>query len=81
MERIIDVVSNNMTTVNISKGKYEDLIIAERLLNDLFDLIAIREKKNRGISVEEVKLIYEMHIKRVDDEEEECDGEVEENGE
>lgn len=81
MERIIDVVSNNMTTVNISKGKYEDLIVSGRLLNDFFDLIAIREKKNQGISVEEVKLIYEMHIKRVDDEEEECDGEVEENGE
>lgn len=70
-----------MTTVNISKGKYEDLIVSGRLLNDFFDLIAIREKKNQGISVEEVKLIYEMHIKRVDDEEEECDGEVEENGE
>lgn len=81
MERIIDVVSNNMTTVNISKGKYEDLIVSGRLLKDFFDLIAIREKKNQGISVEEVKLIYEMHIKRVDDEEEECDGEVEENGE
>lgn len=81
MERIIDVVSNNMTTVNISKGKYEDLIASGRLLKDFFDLIAIREKKNQGISVEEVKLIYEMHIKRVDDEEEECDGEVEENGE
>lgn len=81
MERIIDVVSNNMTTVNISKGKYEDLIVSGRLLNDFFDLIAIREKKNQGISVEEVKLIYEMHIKRVDDEEEECDGEVEGNGE
>lgn len=81
MERIIDVVSNNMTTVNISKGKYEDLIVSGRLLKDFFDLIAIREKKNQGISVEEVKLIYEMHIKQVDDEEEECDGEVEENGE
>lgn len=81
MERIIDVVSNNMTTVNISKGKYEDLIVSGRLLKDFFDLIAIREKKNQGISVEEVKLIYEMYIKRVDDEEEECDGEVEENGE
>lgn len=81
MERIIDVVSNNMTTVNISKGKYEDLIVSGRLLKDFFDLIAIREKKNQGISVEEVKLIYEMHIKRVEDEEEECDGEVEENGE
>ena len=81
MERIIDVVSNNMTTVNISKGKYEDLIVSGRLLKDFFDLIAIREKKNQGISVEEVKLIYEMHIKLVDDEEEECDGEVEENGE
>lgn len=75
MERIIDVVSNNMTTVNISKGKYEDLIVSGRLLKDFFDLIAIREKKNQGISVEEVKLIYEMHIKRVDDEEEECEGE------
>lgn len=81
MERIIDVVSNNMTTVNISKGKYEDLIVSGRILKDFFDLIAIREKKNQGISVEEVKLIYEMYIKRVDDEEEECDGEVEENGE
>lgn len=81
MERIIDVVSNNMTMVNMSKGKYEDLIASGRLLKDFFDLIAIREKKNQGISVEEVKLIYEMHIKRVDDEEEECDGEVEENGE
>lgn len=67
MERIIDVVSNNMTTVNISNGKYEDLIVSGRLLKDFFDLIAIREKKNQGISVEEVKLIYEMHIKRVDD--------------
>lgn len=71
MERIIDVVSNSMTTVNISKGKYEDLIVSGRLLKDFFDLIAIREKKNQGISAEEVKLIYEMHIKWVDDEEEE----------
>jgi len=54
------------TTVSVSRGKYEDLLMSEKLLNDFFDLITIREKKNQGISVEEVKLIYEMHIKPVD---------------
>lgn len=66
MQRAIDVVNDNLTTVSVSKGKYEDLLMSEKLLNDFFDLITIREKKNQGISVEEVKLIYEMHIKPVD---------------
>ncbi len=66
MQRAIDVVNDNFTTVSVSKGKYEDLLMSEKLLNDFFDLITIREKKNQGISVEEVKLIYEMHIKPVD---------------
>lgn len=66
MQRAIDVVNENFTTVSVSKGKYEDLLMSEKLLNDFFDLITIREKKNQGISVEEVKLIYEMHIKPVD---------------
>lgn len=66
MQRAIDVVNDNFTTVSVSKGKYEDLLMSEKLLNDFFDLIMIREKKNQGISVEEVKLIYEMHIKPVD---------------
>lgn len=66
MQRAIDVVNDNFTTVSVSRGKYEDLLMSEKLLNDFFDLITIREKKNQGISVEEVKLIYEMHIKPVD---------------
>lgn len=66
MQRAIDMVNDNFTTVSVSKGKYEDLLMSEKLLNDFFDLITIREKKNQGISVEEVKLIYEMHIKPVD---------------
>lgn len=66
MQRAIDVVNDSFTTVSVSKGKYEDLLMSEKLLNDFFDLITIREKKNQGISVEEVKLIYEMHIKPVD---------------
>ena len=66
MQRAIDVVKDNITTVSVSSGKYEDLLMSEKLLNDFFDLITIREKKNQGISVEEVKLIYEMHIKPVD---------------
>ena len=66
MQRAIDVVNDNFTTVSVSKGKYEDLLMSEKLLNDFFDLITIREKRNQGISEEEVKLIYEMHIKPVD---------------
>ena len=66
MQRAIDVVNDNFTTVSVSRVKYEDLLMSEKLLNDFFDLITIREKKNQGISVEEVKLIYEMHIKPVD---------------
>lgn len=46
MQRAIDVVNDNFTTVSVSRGKYEDLLMSEKLLNDFFDLITIREKKN-----------------------------------
>ena len=64
---VIDALNNQMTTVNVGRGKYDDLLLTEKLWDDMCDLISIRAKQNKGITPEEVNLIYELHIKPVND--------------
>ena len=74
MERIVDVLSNNLTTMQISRGRYEDLVIKEKMLDDIENLITKRAFSNKGILAKEVKIIYEMRVKRGSIETEESDG-------
>lgn len=62
----IDVINNNFTSVNISKQRYEEFVISEKLWNDIADLISIRAKEGKGISADEVRVIYDMHINYID---------------
>lgn len=62
---VIDTLNNQITTVNVGRGKYEDLLLTEKLWNDMCDFISIRARQNKGITPEEVNLIYELHIKPV----------------
>lgn len=66
MSGAIDVINNNFTSVNISKQRYEDFVISEKLWNDIADLISIRAKEGKGISADEVRLIYDMHLNYID---------------
>ena len=63
----IDTLNNQMTTVNVGRGKYDYLLLKEKLWDDMCDLISIRAKQNKEITPEEVNLIYELHIKTVND--------------
>lgn len=45
---------------------YDDFIISEKLWNDIADLISIRAKEGKGISADEVRVIYDMHINYID---------------
>lgn len=58
----IDVINDNFTSVNISRQRYEDFVISEKLWDDIADLISIRAKEGKGISADEVRLIYDMHL-------------------
>lgn len=66
MSEAIDVINNDLTSVNISEQRYDDFIISEKLWNDIADLISIRAKKGKGISADEVRVIYDMHINYID---------------
>lgn len=62
-DKVLDVINNNFNSVSISRGKYEDLLKKELLYDDMADLITHRALHQEGITYEQVKLIYEMHIK------------------
>ena len=66
MSEAIDVINNDLTSVNISEQRYDDFIISEKLWNDIADLISIRAKEGKGISADEVRVIYDMHINYID---------------
>ena len=59
---MIDTISDNMTTMSISKVRYDSFVVAERKLNDLEDLIANRRRNGEGITASEVNLLYELMI-------------------
>lgn len=63
MNSIMDNISEGFQTVSISRLKHNSLIIAEKERNDLFDLITNRVEEEKGLSYDDLKLIYDMQIK------------------
>lgn len=52
----------------MTQTKYDELIIAKNKLNDLQDLICIKIKKGKGLSFNELKVIYDLQIATVESE-------------
>lgn len=65
---VMDFVSDNMSQdIKMTKVRYEDLILAQHEWSDICDLLTIRANAGEGLSAEEVKLLYELKIKPVGD--------------
>lgn len=58
----IDSISDNLSTMSISKVRYDNFIIAEKQRDDLFDLIEHKYNNKESISLTEIDLLYKMLI-------------------
>ena len=63
MAGIPDVLTVQMDKYKCTpQEKYDELIIAKNKLNDLQDLICIKIKSGKGLSFDELKVIYDLQI-------------------
>jgi hypothetical protein len=69
MAGIADVLTAQMVKDQcMTQAKYDELIIAKNKLNDLQDLICIKIKSRKGLSFNELKVIYDLQIASVESE-------------
>ena len=73
MAGIADVLSAQMIKDQcMTQAKYDELIIAKNKLNDLQDLICIKIKNRKGLSFNELKVIYDLQISLAESEDTSC---------
>ena len=70
MSSIADALTDTLVqNESITRQRYSELVIKERLYDDLTDLISDKIKDEKGLCYAELKLIYDLHIKIPNEEE------------